>query len=119
MAITPPTWAKGAHPTRKGWMKGSELLKAQSFTQAQIDEWYGIPESSAKPAPKPMLTEIAPVAPLIDESPQYEDMPSKAYGDLETMSKKELEIIAREEGVELDRRLSKRTLLETVKGILK
>ena len=26
MAIKPPAWAKGAHPTTSGWMKGRELL---------------------------------------------------------------------------------------------
>ena len=34
-------------------------------------------------------------------------------------SKKELEILARDSGVELDRRMSKRKLLEVVRGILR
>jgi len=38
--IMRPSWAAGAVPTARGWMKGNELLKAIKFTQAQIDEWH-------------------------------------------------------------------------------
>ena len=41
MAIKPPAWAKGAHPTTSGWMKGRELLVAKTISQADIDEWNG------------------------------------------------------------------------------
>jgi len=126
MAITPPTWAKGAHPTNKGWMKGRELLKAQPFTQAEIDEWYDVPVASAKTAVEPKPTP-QPLREVVDDpnpaptpapapQPLHEVVPS---GNLDDMSKKELEILARDSGVELDRRMSKRKLLEVVRGILR
>jgi predicted component of type VI protein secretion system len=130
MAITPPTWAKGAHPTTEGWMKGRELLKAQPFTQAEIDEWYGVPakaalllasaKSAVKPTPQPLreVVDDPNPAPTPAPAPQplHEASPSS---DLSKMSKKELETVARDSGVELDRRLSKKRLLETVRGILR
>ena len=120
MSIKAPSWAKNAHPTLQGWVKGKELLKAQPFTQSDIDEWYGATSAPSVPVetfvaavePKPtqiQLTEIAPTAPIIDESPQL---------ILDDMSKKELEKYARDHGVELDRRQSKRSLLSKVKSLI-
>ena len=46
MAIRPPAWCAGAVPERsKGWVdpNSGELLVSSRFTQAQIDEFYGIP----------------------------------------------------------------------------
>ena len=43
------------------------------------------------------------------------DMP---MDDLESMTKSELEALGREHGVELDRRQSKSTLVETMRGLL-
>lgn len=130
MAIKPPAWAKGAHPTNEGWMKGRELLKAQPFTQAEIDEWYDVPAKAAlllasakgavKPTPRPLreVVDDPNPAPTPTPAPQplHEEAPSS---DLSKMSKKELELVARDSGVELDRRLSKKKLLETVRGILR
>ena len=96
MALNGP---KNATPTLRGWVnpKG-ELLKSQRITQAQIDEWHGM--SMAPSAPK------APVQPTIEADP------------LEAKSKVELEALAREHGVELDRRKSKKKLAESLRNIL-
>ena len=56
-----------------------------------------------------MLTEADPVPTL--------DILSE--GDLEDMTKVELEELGRENGVELDRRKNKSTLINTMKGIIK
>ena len=65
------------------------------FTQEQIDEFFG-----AKPKKAQVLTEA----------------PANNKG-LDQMNKLELEALAREKGVELDRRKSKATLLQTVKEL--
>jgi hypothetical protein len=96
MAINGP---KNATPTLRGWVspKG-ELLKSQRITQAQIDEWHGMAMAPAKPA--------KPVKPTVQADP------------LEAKSKVELEAMAREHGVELDRRKSKKKLAESLRNIL-
>jgi hypothetical protein len=52
MAISPPNFAKNAVPTVAGWRhpRTNELLKAQNFTQDQIDEYLG--EGAYAPKPK-------------------------------------------------------------------
>lgn len=92
MAISGP---KGAEPTIRGWVnpKTGELLKSQKITQAQIDEWHG----------KPL------VEPTVEENDDI---------DLENLTKVELEELAREKGVELDRRKRKDVLLGTVRNLL-
>lgn len=113
MAIQAPKWAKGSHPTLRGWVKDGELLKSQNITQDEINEWNGetsapkvVATSTPKAAPV-QLREIAPTTTLIDESPKFDDM-----------SKKELESFARTKGVELDRRESKRSLIAKVKNLM-
>lgn len=97
MALRGP---KNAVPTLRGWVspKG-ELLKSQRITQAQIDEWHGMSMAEEKPKAKP-------VEPTVEPDP------------LEAKSKIELEAMAREHGVELDRRLSKRKLADSLRNIL-
>jgi len=46
MTIKPPAWCVGAVPEMKrGWVdpNSNELLVSSRFTQAQIDEFYGVP----------------------------------------------------------------------------
>jgi|TARA_B110000259_G_C14021379_1_gene403195 hypothetical protein len=105
MAIKPPAWAKGAHPTISGWMKGRELLVAKTISQSDIDEWNGTLGQPVPPAPKP---EPEPVV-VVEED----------FSEIENMSKRELEEFARTKGVELDRRQSKRSLLTIVKDVMK
>ena len=44
MAIKPPSWCSRAVPTTRGWKHWatSEILLNKSFTQEQIDEFYGV-----------------------------------------------------------------------------
>lgn len=51
--LTPPSWAPDAVPTPNGWVRGRELLKSQSISQNDIDEYFGSNKASAPT----MLTE--------------------------------------------------------------
>jgi hypothetical protein len=93
--IKAPNWAADAVPTRAGWVSGSgELLKSQKLTAGQIDEFYG---NVAAP-------EVLIEAPVGNKS-------------IDDMTKRELESLARSEGVELDRRESKSTLIGKVQQL--
>lgn len=59
MAISPPRWASNAVPTRKGWVVGKELVRAQKFTQEQIDEFYGRVRE-----PEPEVVEVVEEVPI-------------------------------------------------------
>ena len=98
MAITPPAFQKDAVPSLKGWHhpKTNELLKATRHSQDQLDEFFGV-----------VVEEPAPVVPTPE--PVVEPIV-----DLASMSKVELEEFGREHGVELDRRVSKKKLLDQV-----
>tara|TARA_B100000900_G_scaffold405593_1_gene415406 strand:+ start:473 stop:718 length:246 start_codon:yes stop_codon:yes gene_type:complete len=56
MAITPPAWAKDAIPTAKGWThpRTGEVLKAQKFSQAQLDEYFGN-DVTVQATPQPLF----------------------------------------------------------------
>lgn len=90
MAISPPNFCKDAIPTIKGWVspKNGELLKSQKISQAEIDLYMG-------------------VTPASDPIPE----------DLESLTKVELEELAREKGVELDRRKRKDDLVSSVRKL--
>ena len=92
-------------PTLRGWMRADgRIMMRWDFTQEEIDEWNaaqgGQMLTEADPAPEPTLETLN-------------------EGDLEGMTKLELEALGRENGVELDRRKNKSTLINTMKGILK
>ena len=102
MAITPPAFCKDAVPSLKGWHhpKTNELLKATRHSQDQLDEFFGV-----------VVEEPAPVVPTPE--PVVEPIV-----DLASMSKVELEEFGREHGVELDRRVSKKKLLDQVTSLI-
>ena len=106
MAIKAPGWCKDAVPTLRGWEDPNtgELFKSSKHTQAQIDEWHG------GGAPE-VLIEAMP-EPVDDDEEEYE------YYDLESMSKKELEDLGRDYGIELDRRTSKADLIEELEAVM-
>ena len=92
-------------PTLRGWQReDGRIMVRWDFTQEEIDEWHaaqgGQMLTEADPAPEPTLETLN-------------------EGDLEGMTKVELEELGRENGVELDRRKTKSTLINTMKGIIK
>lgn len=110
MAIQAPGWCHTAVPTLQGWRdpNTNELLKSQSFTQAQIDEWHGIPTAAE---PKQVLIETMP-EPVEEEEVEWIEY------DLHAMSKIELEALGREYGIELDRREKKQALIEQLEAVM-
>lgn len=105
MPIKAPAFAKDAVPSLKGWHhpKTNELLKATRHSQDQLDEFFGVAVEESAPVPAPETV----VENKVDE-------------DLASMSKVELEEFARDNlEVELDRRLSKKKLLDEVFSLLK
>jgi len=109
MAISPPGWCRGAVPTPQGWRNPNtnELLKSQTISQEQIDEFLGIP--TVAEVKKEVLIEAMP-EPVDDDEDEYWT-PEELHG----LSKIELEELGREYGIELDRRHTKEQLIEELK----
>jgi len=101
MAIAAPNFAKNAVPTLRGWChpKTGELLKSQKLSQSDIDAFNGV---------------------KIEEEIVIDTTTNGIHDDIEAMTKKGLEAYARKEfGVELDRRSSRKKLLDIVAGMVK
>ena len=100
--------------TKTGWLEDSiakadgyyspkgEKLKGASLTPEQIAEWNG--EAIEEAAPVEMEVEV--------------ELEEDEYYDLEAMSKKELEELGREYGIEIDRRKNKEDLIEEVEAAI-
>lgn len=104
MAISPPRWASNAVPTKKGWVVGRELVRAQKFTQAQIDEFYG-KSSHAEPDPVPEHVEEVSVEPEVEV----------VEVDLSTMTKAQLIEYANANNIEVNPTSLKAVILDTIR----
>jgi len=137
MAIKPPGWCSDAVPGKNGWTDPhtGEVYASARFTQAQIDEYMGFDvafqqEASAAAVQQEIMdynTEGKIQAAMIDMGMTDDTMSDDRISDfnndgtidvLESMTKKELEDLGRENGVELDRRKNKKSLVETMRNIL-
>ena len=146
MAIRPPSWCRHAVPTPTGWKdpKTNELLKAVNIKGHMIDEWNAAnntpiveeivePVAVEEPNPSDDIAEdlpeiivdmtVFPEDELEEEMMQDDDMQmlNEAPANnkpLDEMSKLELEELGRQHGVELDRRKSKKTLVEKMKSLV-
>jgi len=130
MAIKPPAWCAGAIPEmNKGWVdpNTNELLVSSRFTQAQVDEFYGVPsfediqdmnQDCKIEAGMAFADKVEPT--VVDEDEwQAEDLNQDGVVDeLESMTKKELELLGREHGVELDRRKNRKSLVSQMRNLL-
>ena len=130
MAIKPPAWCAGAIPEmNKGWVdpNTNELLVSSRFTQAQVDEFYGVPsfediqdmnQEGKIEAGMAFADKVEPT--VVDEDEwQAEDLNQDGVVDeLESMTKKELELLGREHGVELDRRKTRKSLVSQMRNLL-
>ena len=95
--VNKPGWLEEAIAKPDGYYTvGGEKLKGLMLTPQQIAEWNG----TSKPEPETLV-----------EAPT-------AAADLNEMSKRELEDLGREHGVELDRRESKSKLVKKIKSII-
>jgi len=112
MAITPPNFQKDAIPTPQGWRhpRSGELLVSRKISEEAIAEYFG----SSTPEPV-MLTE----SPTNFQEAKEELMTNDTLpSEYESMTKKELEDIGKEHGIELDRRKNKAALIEELKEAL-
>jgi len=126
MAIKPPNWCRGAVPElNRGWVDPgtNELLVSSKFTQAQVDEFYGMPsfEDIQDMNQEGKIEAAMAAAARVEE--ENDDLIADLNDDgvidnLEQMTKTELEALGRENGVELDRRKSKAKLIDTLRGFL-
>ncbi len=115
MAIKPPSWCTKAVPTPRGWKHWatSEILLNKQFTQEQIDEFYAERDGGAIDQE---VHDMIQRGKIEAEMKRFEA--EQAAVDLQSMSKRQLEALGREHGVELDRRLSKNALVEQMKDII-
>jgi len=110
MAISPPNFQKDAIPTPQGWRhpRTGELLVSRKITEEAINEYLGVKPEPVMLNESPTNFEEAKVELMADDN-----LPS----EYQAMTKKELEALGREHGVELDRRKSKAALIEELKEV--
>jgi hypothetical protein len=101
MTIKAPNWCEHAIPGANGWEDPDtgEVFASTKFTPEQVAEFYG---KAAPAAPEPVVQ-------MLQEAP--------AHSSIDSMSKLQLEALGRQHGIELDRRQSKKSLLEKMKVI--
>ena len=129
--VNKPGWLANsiAHPDGYYTVDG-EKLKGVMLAPQQVEDWNSdAPEMPPMPeavAPAPMETP-EPMTAMSTEDAQNlgKESPMEmlteaptSMPDLEEMSKRELEDLGREHGVELDRREKKSTLVEKMKNII-
>ena len=110
--IQPPNFQKDAIPTPQGWRhpRSGELLVSRKISEEAIAEYFG--GDASEPV---MLTE----SPTNFQEAKEELMTNDTLpSEYESMTKKELEDIGKEHGIELDRRKNKAALIEELKEAL-
>jgi hypothetical protein len=127
-----PGWLKDAIATPRGFIsKKGELLKAQRMTAQQCDEF----NNRKKEEPKTIKLDLSTPVPTIASEPEVEVVEDEmtdthsnieitvtgadedgdgviSEDELKKLTKAKLENIARDYGIELDRRKTKKALLE-------
>ena len=111
MAIKPPAWCSHAVPGPNGWTdpNSGEVFVSKRFSEQELNEYHGKVEKVVEEVREVYTPPKAPQ--MLNEAPT-------ANKSLDEMSKAELEALGRQHGVELDRRKSKKTLVEKMKGLL-
>ena len=100
--VNKPGWLEEAIAKPDGYYtEGGEKLKGVMLTPAQVAEWNGT-AAVAEPDPEPEMIVEAPTS----------------GKDLNEMSKRELDEVGREHGIELDRRERKETLIEKLNEVM-
>ncbi len=107
--ITPPSYQKDAVITPTGWRhpRTNELLISRNFTAEEINSYSGNVEETVMLKESPTTMQEAKA-----------HMTSDIQYNLDGMSKRQLEDLGREYGVELDRRKAKSDLIEEIKEVL-
>ena len=93
------------------------MSKFGDLIRGKIQNKVSALKVEAAPAPEPVVEEapVAEEAPVVEEAPAVEE--DAVHVALEELSKDELEAYGRELGVELDKRHSKKKLIEELKEI--
>ena len=128
-----PGWLKDAIATPRGFIsKKGELIKAQRMTAEQCDEF----NNRKKEEPKTITLDLSTPVPTVTSEPKVEVVVEDEITDthsnieitvtgadedgdgvlsedeLKKLTKAKLESVARDYGIEIDRRKSKKALLE-------
>jgi hypothetical protein len=126
-----PNWLKDATATPRGFIgKNGELLKAQRMTAAQCDEF----NNRKREEPKTITLDLSTPVPTVASEPKVvvEDEMTDTHSNIEItvtgadedgdgvlsedelkkLTKAKLESVARDYGIEIDRRKTKKALLE-------
>tara|TARA_S200002703_G_scaffold95553_1_gene82642 strand:- start:3013 stop:3387 length:375 start_codon:yes stop_codon:yes gene_type:complete len=121
--LKPPSWAKNAVPSEKGWInsKTGELLISRRHSQRQLIEYWNsknnveaTPAPIKEPAPiieaDPVIEEAAPTAePLIEADPVSHDHASMTKSQLADHA-------ALEHGINLDTSMTKSQMIEELES---
>lgn len=122
MTIKPPAWCSKAVPVANGWKHWatSEILLNKRFTQEQIDGFWAEKEGAqgSHVATEEDVQDMIIEGKIQAEMIRWEKEEASKAVDLESMSKRQLEALGREHGVELDRRQTKNTLVAQMKDII-
>ena len=98
--VNKPGWLSEAIAKPDGYYtEGGEKLKGVMLTPQQIADWNG-------------------TAPVAEPEPEMMVEAPTSGKDLNEMSKRELEEVGREHGIELDRRERKETLIEKLNEVM-
>jgi hypothetical protein len=124
-----PGWLKDAIATPRGFIsKKGELIKAQRMTAEQCDEF----NNRKKEEPKTITLDLSTPVPTVASEPKVEVEMTDTHSNIEItvtgadedgdgvlseselkkLTKAKLESIARDYGIEIDRRKTKKALLE-------
>ena len=126
--IKPPAFRKDAVPVAEGWKNPhtEEIVLFEKFTDEEINAFYEAKNTVKGVTTVPTVDLAAQVEtvtitqePVIEVEPEVTltatvdtEEPIEVDGSLHEMSKRELENLGRQHGLELDRRRSKAVLVE-------
>ena len=111
---TPAKWMKNAVATNRGWEneKTGEVYKKINGLKDKIDELAPPKKKSAA------KTKVEVVETPESGSEESDSEESDRPGELENLTKLELEALGREHGIELDRRKKKEDLISELTEVL-
>lgn len=123
--LKPPSWAKNARPTTRGWVdsKTGELLISRKHSDREVEEYYiakaDTPVSASAPAPAP-APEPEPIIeadpePVVEETAEV--LTEADPVDYSAMTKSQLAEHAYETyGVDLDTSMTKSQMIEDLEA---
>jgi len=117
--LKPPSWAKNARPTTRGWVdsKTGELLISRRHSDREVEEYYiakaDTPVSTPAPAPAPIIE--ADPEPVVEETAEV--LTEADPVDYSAMTKSQLAEHAYEAyGVDLDTSMTKSQMIEELEA---